>query len=322
MWLGTGHPYGQGTAVAENGETLERGVIARGIALRIAAAGFYSIMAALLKLAAARGVVAVEMLFYRAAFGLPVVLGWVIARQGLGALATKRPLAHVGRSVLGISSILCTFQALIMLPLGDATTIGFTAPVFATILSWLVLREPVGLQRWLAVLCGFIGVAIVMRPGGSGHALPIAGVGIALVAALGTASVTITLRQLRHTENVAAIVFWFFLGSALVGLAFLPFFGRWHDATTILLLAGGGIAGGIMQITMTSSLQAPVSVVSPFDYLQMVGAVLLGWLLMASVPTVNTLVGAALIACSGLYTALREHRLRHDRPVPATQPIG
>lgn len=297
--------------------------IARGIVLRVAAAGSFSVMAALLKLAATRGVVAPEMLFYRAVFGLPVVLAWVLTSQGLRALATRRPLAHVGRSILGISSILCTFQALILLPLADATTIGFTAPVFATILSWLLLRERVGRHRWLAVLCGFIGVAIVMRPGAASHAMPLVGVAFGLAAAFGTAGVTITLRRLGNTEHVAAIVFWFFLGSALVGLALLPVFGRVHDMATILLLAGGGMAGGLAQIMMTASLQsAPVSVLSPFDYLQIVGALLLGWLLLASAPTINTLAGAALIAGSGLYTAWREHRLHRVRPLPPTQPVG
>ncbi len=297
--------------------------LVRGIALRIASAGCFSVMSALLKLAAEGGVVAPEMLFYRALFGLPVVLAWVITSQGFGALATRRPLAHLGRTVLGICSILCTFQALILLPLADATTIGFTAPVFATILSWLLLREPVGRHRWSAVACGFLGVAIVMRPGQSGHDVPLAGVLIGLLAALGTASVTITLRQLRNTEHVAAIVFWFFLGSSLVGLALLPFFGSWHAPLTYVLLAGGGLAGGLAQITMTASLQAaPVSVVSPFDYLQMVGALLLGWLLMASTPTFNTLLGAALIASSGLYTAWREYSLRRVRPIPPTPTVG
>jgi drug/metabolite transporter (DMT)-like permease len=297
--------------------------IARGIALRIAAVVCFSVMSALLKLAAERGVVAPEMLLYRALFGLPVVLIWVLTSQGLASLGTQRPLVHVGRSALGITSILFTFQALILLPLADATTIAFTAPVFATILSWLLLREPVGRHRWLAVLLGFIGIAIVMRPGAASHALPLAGVGIGLLAALGTAGVTITLRQLRGTEHVAAIVFWFFGASLLVGLILLPFVGRSHDITTMLLLAGGGIAGGLAQITMTASLQAaPVSVVSPFDYLQMVGAVLLGWGLLADVPSTSTLAGAALIASSGLYTAWREHRLRRMRPVPPTQALG
>jgi drug/metabolite transporter (DMT)-like permease len=285
--------------------------ISSGIGLRLASVGFYSIMAALFKLTSEQGVVAPEMLFYRAIFGLPAVLLWVVLGPGLGALATRRPLAHVWRSALGIASILCTFQALIMLPLADATTISFTAPAFATILSWLLLREHVGKHRWFAVLFGFLGVLIVMRPGGSGLQLPVGGVAIGLVAAVGTAGVVITLRQMRHTEHVAAIVFWFFAASAVVGALLLPFVGRVHETSTILLLAVAGIAGGLMQITLTASLQkAPVSVLSPFDYLQIVGALILGWLLLAEVPTVSTLAGAALIVASGLYIAWRERLKR------------
>lgn len=294
--------------------SIEHEHIGRGIALRVVSALSFSVMSALFKLASEGGIVAPEMLFYRALFGLPVILLWVMRGPGLAALTTRRPLAHVWRSALGMASILCTFQALILLPLADATTIAFTAPVFATILSWLILREQVGRHRWMAVLVGFAGVAIVVRPGESGLALPLAGVAIGLVAALGTAGVTITVRQMRG-EHVAAIVFWFFAASALVGLALLPAFGSLHDGTTMLLMAAGAVAGALGQITMTASLRyAPVSAVSPFDYLQIVGAVILGWLLLASEPGLNTLAGAAVIAGSGLYIAWRQQRRNRCAP--------
>lgn len=296
------HPY---SPIQEN--------VARGIGLRIASAGLFSTMAALLKLAAEQGVVAPEMMFYRALFGLPVVLIWVFTSGGLGALSTQRPLAHLWRTGLGIFAILCSLQALVMLPLAEAATIGFTMPIFATLLSWLVLREQVGWRRWLAVACGLLGVVVIMRPGGGGGTLPLTGIIVGLFAALGTAGVTITLRQMRETEHVAAIVFWFFVGSAIVGLVLLPFFGRVHDAETMALLATAGVAGGLMQITMTASLQsAPVSVLAPFDYLQIVGAVVLGWVLLSSVPTVNTLAGATIISASGLFTAWRERALHRS----------
>jgi drug/metabolite transporter (DMT)-like permease len=297
--------------------------VLNGILLRCLAAGCFSIMSALLKAAGDAGVAAPEMLFWRATFGLPVVLGWVMLGPGLAALSTRRPLAHVGRTALGITSILFTFQALILLPLAEAVAIGFTAPIFATILSAALLGEEVGRYRWAAVAIGFLGVVIVMRPGGSSEAVPLIGAVVALVSAFGTASVTVTIRQIGTTENVAAIVFWFFAGSALVGGALLTVWGQWHGPATVALLAGGGVAGGFAQIAMTSSLRlAPVAVLSPFDYLQMVGALLLGWLLLASTPTVNTLAGAGLIAASGLFTAWREHCRRRERPVPATQAVG
>ena len=108
-------------------------------------------MAALLKLASLDGVTAPEMLFHRAFFGLPVVLLWVMTSQGgLKALKTRRPWAHAGRSALGVVSILCVFQTLTLLPLADATTLSFTAPIFATLLSFLILKEAVGPRRWAA----------------------------------------------------------------------------------------------------------------------------------------------------------------------------
>ncbi|WP_395944081.1 DMT family transporter [Brevundimonas sp.] len=305
--------------------------IAGGIALRIAAAGSFSVMTAVLKLASLDGVVAPEMLFYRAFFGLPVVLIWVLTLQGgpkagLANLTTRRPWAHVTRSAIGIASILCVFQTLTLLPLADATTISFTAPIFATLLSFLILKEAVGPRRWAAVAVGFIGVIIVMRPislvsGGGDHAVPLAGVGFGLAAALLTAAVTITLRQLRGSEHVAAIVFWFFVASSIVGAVLLPFVGSLHQPTTYALLVASGVAGGLAQLFMTASLKAaPVAVVAPFDYLQIVGAIIFGWWLMDSTPALNTLAGAALIASSGLYTAWREHVRRKDSLIQPTAP--
>ncbi|CAN5217428.1 DMT family transporter [soil metagenome] len=307
-------------------------VIASGIALRIASAGCFSVMSALLKVASTDGVVAPEMLFYRAVFGLPVVVIWVMTSQGgLSALRTERPWAHLRRSALGISGILCIFQALTMLPLADATTLGFTAPIFATVMSALILHETVGRHRWIAVLIGFVGVAVVMRPhavsggaeAGVAHTLPLLGIGVGLLGAVLQAAVNVTLRQLKDTEHVAAIVFWFFVASAIVGVLLLPFVGHWHDGATLALLIGGGVAGGLAQLTVTASLKAaPVAVVAPFDYLQIIGAVGFGWWLLSSPPSLNTLVGAALIAASGLYTVWREHRRHKDRMIqPTATPV-
>jgi drug/metabolite transporter (DMT)-like permease len=265
-------------------------------------------MGALLKLASMEGLNAPELVFYRSLFSLPVVLFWVLKRESLTSLKPNRPLAHVWRSCLGLLSMGLTFQALILLPLADATAINFTAPIFATILSFLILREDVGLHRWGAVVLGFIGVLIVARPGGS--SLPVLGIAIALVGAVGQAGVTTTLRHLQRSENVAAIVFWFAIAGIVVGGLLMPFFGRLHGLTALALVVAGGLAGGVGQLLMTSSLRAPVSVVSPFDYLQIVAATIYGWLLFSDVPSVHTILGAALIAGSGIYTALREHRRR------------
>lgn len=282
--------------------------VVSGILCRVGSGVSFSTMGALLKLASMEGLNAPELVFYRSLFSLPVVLFWVLKRESLTSLKPNRPLAHVWRSCLGLLSMGLTFQALILLPLADATAINFTAPIFATILSFLILREDVGLHRWGAVVLGFIGVLIVARPGGS--SLPVLGIAIALVGAVGQAGVTTTLRHLQRSENVAAIVFWFAIAGIVVGGLLMPFFGRLHGLPALALVVAGGLAGGVGQLLMTSSLRAPVSVVSPFDYLQIVAATIYGWLLFSDVPSLHTILGAALIAGSGIYTALREHRRR------------
>lgn len=290
-----------------------------GMALRAASALSFSLMYALMKWAATlEPVSAGEMVFYRSLFGLPVVLMWVLsAKGGLASLSTRRPMVHVWRCALGVTGILLIFQGLRLLPLADATTIGFTAPIFATLLSILFLKEKVGRHRWTAVVLGFLGVLVMVRPGAAG-APPLAGLLFALGGAFVAAAVTVTLRQLGKTESATAIVFWFFVACATVGGVLTLIDGHSHSWAVLAILAAGGLAGGLAQLLMTTSLQhAPVSALAPLDYLQMVGAVVLGWLLLSDAPTLATLAGAALIAGSGLYTAWRERVLRREITPPS-----
>ena len=290
-----------------------------GMALRAAAALSFSLMYALMKWAATlEPVSAGEMVFYRSLFGLPVVLFWVLsAKGGLASLSTRRPMVHVWRCALGVTGILLIFQGLKLLPLADATTIGFTAPIFATLLSILFLKEKVGRHRWTAVVLGFLGVLVMVRPGAEG-APPLAGLLFALGGAFVAAAVTVTLRQLGKTESATAIVFWFFVACATVGGGLTLIDGHSHTWPVLAILAAGGLAGGLAQLLMTTSLQhAPVSALAPLDYLQMVGAVVLGWLLLSDAPTATTLAGAALIVGSGLYTAWRERVLHREITPPS-----
>jgi drug/metabolite transporter (DMT)-like permease len=295
--------------------------VSRGIGLRIGAALSFSLMGALLKLASARGANIGEMVFYRSLLGLPVVLAWAATSQGWSSLTTRRPMVHVTRSAIGVASMFFVFQALILLPLGEVTTISFTAPLFATLLSALFLGERVGPRRLTAALVGFAGVVVVMRPGANEAVIPPLGVACGLIAAMLAASVFVTLRRLRDTEHVAAIVFWFLTGSTLAGLAAMALLGARADEIAILLMAAAGVLGGLAQIFMTASLHAaPIAVLAPFDYLQLIGAVALGWMLLDTEPTWNTFAGAALIAGSGLYTAWRERQRRLNAAPAAAAP--
>lgn len=286
-----------------------------GIALRVGATTCFAGMAAAIKLGDQAGVSLPELAFYRFAFGLPPLLVWIALTRNPGAWRTQRPLAHLVRGMIGLTTMVLAFAALTYLPLAEAATIGFAAPLFSVALSALILGERVGWHRWGAVALGFAGVLIVMRPGGS--QLPAAGLVLALLAALGTAAVTITLRQIGRTEATPTIVLWFTCFSmAVTGLA-LPSYGRMHDASTWAILVALGLFGGLGQLFLTSALRfAPVSVVVPFDYSQLLWAVLLGWLLFGTHPATSTWAGAVLIVASGLYTLYREHKLGREKPQP------
>jgi drug/metabolite transporter (DMT)-like permease len=286
-----------------------------GIGMRICAATGFALMAALIKLGYDSGIATPEMVFYRFAFGLPPLLLWMASTRNLGAWRTRRPLAHLTRAVLGLTSLSLAFSALGYLPLAEATTISFVAPLFSVILSALVLSEAVGRHRWSAVAIGFGGVVIVMQPAGT--ALPAVGLTLALLAAFSVAGVTITIRQISRTEPTPTIVFWFSVFSIGAAALLLPFYGRAHDLREWLILAGIGTLGGTAQIFLTSSLRfAPIAAVVPFDYVQLLWAVMLGWSLWGTHPAATSWIGAAVIVGSGLYTVYREHRLGRDKPHP------
>jgi drug/metabolite transporter (DMT)-like permease len=284
-----------------------------GIALRIGATTCFAFMAAMIKLGYEAGVSTVELTFYRFAFGLPPLLAWIAWSRSFDAWRTERPLAHVWRAVAGLTTMFVAFSSLQYLPLAESTTIGFAAPLFAVALSALVLREKVGRHRWGAVLVGFAGVLVVMRP--QGTYLPPEGLLLAILAAFGVAVTTITIRQIGRTEGTQTTVLWFSLLSiAAIGLL-MPFYARLHDPWTWLVLFGLGSFGGVAQLLLTASLRyAPVPVVVPFDYTQLLWAVLLGWLIFGAAPPGSTWLGAAVIIVSGLYTLYREHRLGRDKP--------
>ena len=296
-----------------------------GIALRMGAVLCFAIMAGALKLAAEAGVSTLELIFYRNLFSAPLILAWLALGPGFGKLRTKRPGAHLTRAAIGLISMMLNFQAIVMLPLAEATTIGFAAPLFATMLSAVILGERVGRHRWIAAAIGFLGVILVMRPGGAlpGGSLPADGLAVAVLAAIGVASVVITLRQIGATEHPATTVFWFNIASLAVVSLPMPFIAQPIPAGLWPILVLMGMIGGLAQILMTSSLsQAPVAVLAPFDYFQLLWASIIAWLLWSRGPSLATLAGGALIAGSGIYTAYREHRLHRRELAAMSTPPG
>jgi drug/metabolite transporter (DMT)-like permease len=279
-----------------------------GIALRLLTALLLAIMFALVKLASTRGVNLVESLFYRQCGSALCATGLVAVGPGFASLRTQRVWAHVGRMALGLGAMALNFLAFIMLPLAEATTIGFSVPIFSVILAAVVLGEPTGKWRWGAVAAGFAGVLLIIQPG-SGE-VPLLGASVALAAALTTASVTIVIRRLGATEKATTTVFWFAVSSLVpLGLA-MGIFGKSHAPVTWMMLGGLALVGGLAQLTLTGALRlAPVALVMPMDYTSLLWALLLGSWIFGEMPTPWIWGGAPIIIASGLVIVWRERRL-------------
>lgn len=285
------------------------------ILLRLVNALALTVMFAMVKLAAERGVNLFESVVYRQLLAIPLVVGLVLAGPGLRSVRTQRPWAHVWRTVLGICGMCLNFLTYRLLPIAEATVLLFTVPIFATILSAVFLKERVGPHRWGAVVLGFVGVLIVVQPGGS--ALPAHGVLVGMTASLVVSAINITLRQIGKTETATTTVFWFTIMSMPLAVA-LPVFGHMHDSYTFGILLVLGILGGIAQLTSTAALRlAPVSVVLPIDYSSLIWAALVGWLIFQTVPSPTLWLGAPLIIGSGLYIVLREQKLHRQKTLSA-----
>lgn len=294
----TGDPSGH-AALQRNG---------LGIALRVAAMACMALLAALVKACAERGAPILEIIFFRNAFAFAPVLFYICRTSGFSVLKTSRPGGHAARAVIGLVGMGCGFTAVSMLPLTEATALSFAAPLFMTALSAPILKEPVGLHRWTAVLIGFVGVLIMIRPDPT-H-MPVAGAAFGLMGALGAAGAMIAIREIGRTEPGPTIVFYFTLAGCLLGLSSLPF-GGWvmPDTATLAMLVATGLVGGTGQLFLTEALRrAPVAVVAPFDYTQLIWASLLGFLIWGELPRTATVAGAVVVAASGVYILYRETR--------------
>jgi drug/metabolite transporter (DMT)-like permease len=276
--------------------------------MRLASALLLAMLFALVKLASTRGVDLVESLFYRQCGSATCAVAAVALGPGFASLRTARIWAHVSRMAIGITGMAFNFLSMILLPLAEATTIGFSVPLFATALAALVLGEPTGRWRWSAVAAGFVGVLIIVQPG-SGD-VPALGAGVAITGAILTAGVTIVLRRLGATERTTTTVFWFAV-SSLGPLALLMLrYAHMHDPLTWAILAGIALTGGLGQLALTGALRlAPVALVMPMDYTSLLWATVFGAWLFGQMPTPWTWVGAPIIVASGLVIVWRERKL-------------
>jgi drug/metabolite transporter (DMT)-like permease len=289
----------------------------RGIALMVLSVFLFSSMDVLIKWTSAE-VETLQVIFFRNLFAL-VPVAWFLSRGGVGfaALRIRDPMGHLWRGLAGVGSMFCFFQALALLPLGDAVALGQSGPIFLTALSVPLLAEKVGVRRWTAVIVGFGGVIVMTRPGaGVFDPAALLAVGGALLYAVAM----IMVRKLNRTESPAAIVFWFTMIALVVSALSLPFVWVTPSWPVLLGLIGIGLIGGFAQLAMTYAFRvAAVAVIAPFEYLGLVYAMTFGFLIWNEVPDAWLLAGAAIVAASGLYILHRETKRGRSPAAPAPE---
>ncbi|MHA1536561.1 MAG: DMT family transporter [Alphaproteobacteria bacterium] len=244
-----------------------------------------------------------EIAFFRNLFGLAFMLPW-LARVGWGGLKTRRIGLYTVRGIVGLGAMMAWFWAVTILPLADATALSFTAPLFATILAALVLAEVVRARRWAAIIIGFVGALIILRPGVQEIGWPTAAV---LFSSLLMATATVMIKILSRTEPTSAIVTYMVI--YLTPLSLIPALFVWQTPSwTALawLVALGGVATAGHQCLTRSFTVAEASAVMPFDFTRLIFAALIGYFFFDQIPDLWSGIGAGVIVAASVYVAHRE----------------
>ncbi|GFE64716.1 DMT family transporter [Litoreibacter roseus] len=292
----------------------------KAILFKLGAVTMFIVMASLIKIASER-VPAGEAVFFRAFFGLPIVLGWIAVRGELRTgLKTDNPLGHFWRGLVGVTAMGLGFSALGLLPLSEVKAIQYAQPVLVVVFAAMFLGEVVRAFRLTAVALGLTGVLIIMWPrltvlsGGDADPLLALGAIVAFGSAVMAGLAHVFVRKLTMTEPTSAIVFWFSVTSASLSLLTIPFGWVMPTPQEAMLLIGAGLLGGVGQIFLTSSYRyADASIVAPFEYSSILLAVGIGYFVFAEVPTWPMMFGIALIICAGVLIIWRERKLGLER---------
>ncbi len=247
-----------------------------------------------------------EVLFIRTLTSLAVCALLILPAAGFVVFRTQRPRDHLMRGLVQAISQTFIVIAFSLMPLAGAVAINFSAPLFATLASALVLKETVGPARWSALIVGFLGVLIVAAPGADSFQV---GALFALANAVMYGSVTAAVRGMTATESSGTLTMYQMIVLSVIFSAFLPFGFVAPTAGDGALMMANGAANGLGQYWWTRALHlAPASAVTPFYYFSLVWAIIIGFAVWGDVPTVGLLIGSAIVVCSGLFLLLRESR--------------
>ena len=248
---------------------------------------------------------AMQVAALRGLTSLPLVLIWIALSGGFGQIRSRRWRLHLLRGVLGVLMLSSFAFALRDLPLAEAYSLFFVAPLLVTVLAIPLLGERVGWRRWMAIVIGLAGVLVVLRP----DAARMSNLGsvAVLVAAVSYALSAITVRVLGRTETTQSMVFW-----AITLLSLFALAAAWSHWVTVRMehwpiLLGLSISGALGQYAITEAFKhSDASIVAPFDYTALIWGIGFDWLIWHTTPDRMMLFGAVIIIASGLYLIRRE----------------
>jgi len=255
-----------------------------------------------------------QLMFLRACAAL-ALLAPLIWRQRAAFRRVERPWLQFLRLIFSTFEIAAFFLATVYLPLADVTTYYLATPIFVTALSAIFLREQVGWRRWSAILVGFCGVLIALRPSAQSISWP------AMIAIAGSMSFScslLTTRMLRTTPDIVLASAQFASGLAF-GVAIAPFGWVTPSWSSLgLFFAAGAISVCALLCVNRSLKLAPASTVVPYQYTMIIWAVIFGYAVFGDVPSPSMALGAAIIIAAGLYIFVREREI--GIPPPAVNP--
>ena len=286
----------------------------RGMALILAATLAFSSMHAVVRHLQS-DLHAFEVAFFRNFFGLIVMVPF-FWRQGLAVFKTQKLGLHALRGGIQVSCMLMFFTALAITPLAKVSAMSFTAPLFATVGAVIFLGERIRARRLSALIIGFIGAMIIIRPG---LAALDAGAMLVLVSSAGWAVAMLIIKHLAKTESSVTLTA--YMGLFLTPLSLLAaiWFWRWPEPQDYLWFLLMGTCGSLAHIAMAQAFrEAEATVVLPLDFTRLIWASLLGFFIFAEIPTLWTWIGGTVIFVSSIYIAFREAKLKGgDRPPKA-----
>jgi drug/metabolite transporter (DMT)-like permease len=257
----------------------------------------------------------IQIAFYRNVIGFMMLFPFLL-RQDRSLWITKQPKLQFFRAIIGTCALLSWFTALGMMPVGDATAISFVTVLFVTIGAALVLKEKVGVRRWTAILVGFVGTLIIIRPGSGIFG---AGALVALMSTVFWAAALICVKILSRTDSSITMVF--YANVFFTIFSFIPalFFWTWPTLEQTIWMVLIGVMATLGHLCMAQSLKmADATAVAPMDYTRMLFAAGVGFLMFGEFPDAMTWVGGTVIFISTVYITYRESRAKRAAVVPAT----